>query len=541
MTQHAPLLEVRRLSAHAATAARPLLHDVSLTVPAGRVTAVVGPSGSGKTTLGLGALGASRPGTRLQGEVLLEGEDLLALDEPCRRALRSGSAGHLAQHPETVLDPLRRVGRALRELAALRRSAPGTRAESVRAALETAGLPGAEMQRRLPHQLSGGEQQRVALASALVTGARTLVLDEPTSGLDPATASALTARLRTLVNGGAGILLLSHDLALVRELATHVTVLEQGRAVEAGRVREVLGAAERSVHPLTRGLLSAERGTRTGDVPPANPPESLTSEGVTAHDVAVRRRGGRDLLTGPVTMSFPPGSTTALIGPSGSGKTTFARLLAGLTPATDGELGRDGNAVPRRIEARSPQQRRAVQYVHQSSSESFEAGRPLLGQLAATGRLLRSMTPVAAEAETRSTADLLGLEEELLDRVPGRLSGGQLQRCALVRALLARPALLVCDEATSALDVISRERVLGALPGLLAPARTALLFISHDLDSVHRLTHRVAVFEAGRCVQQGTVADFFHAPSSGAPADMVRAAGGRSCAVRGRSGRAESS
>ncbi|NLU75673.1 ABC transporter ATP-binding protein [Streptomyces sp. HNM0575] len=550
MTPRAPLMEVRRLSAHAATAARPLLCDVSLTVPAGRVTAVVGPSGSGKTTLGLGALGASRPGVRLQGEVLLEGEDLLALDEPRRRALRSGTAGHLAQHPETVLDPLRRVGRALRELAALRQGAPGDRSESVRAALEAAGLPGTEMRRRLPHQLSGGEQQRVALASAVVTGARLLVLDEPTSGLDPASTSALMARLRTLADGGAGIVLLSHDLELVRELAAHVTVLERGRAVEEGPAREVLGAAERSMHPLTRGLLAAERGTvgmpgapgtRSGDGPAAapTPPGPGESEGVAATGVAVRRRGGGDLLTGPVTLSFPPGSTTALIGPSGSGKTTFARLLAGLTRATGGELTWDGVRLPRRVEARSPAQRRAVQYVHQSSSESFEPGKPLLGQLAATGRLLRAVTPAAAEAETRLTADLFGLDEELLHRTPGRLSGGQLQRCALVRALLARPVLLVCDEATSALDVISRERVLGALPGLLAPARTALLFISHDLEAVRRLTHRVAVFEAGRCVQQGTVADLFHTPADGAPADLVRAAKGRGRAGRSRTGSAE--
>jgi peptide/nickel transport system ATP-binding protein len=540
LTSHAPLLEVRRLSAHAEAAADPLLHDVSLTVPAGRVAAVVGPSGSGKTTLGLAALAASRPGVRLQGEVLLGGRELLALDEPRRRALRSGAAGHLAQHPETVLDPLHRVGRALRELAALRQEPPGRRSEAVRYALEAAGLPQPEMARRLPHQLSGGEQQRVALASALVTGARLLVLDEPTSGLDPVATSALTQRLRALAADGAGVLLLSHDLALVRELAVHVTVLERGRAVEQGPVDRVLGAGADSAHPLTRGLLASERRTASGDGPAEVTDGPGGAEGVVAAEVAVRPRRGRPLLRGPVTMSFPPGSTTALIGPSGSGKTTFGRLLAGLTEATSGELRHGGSPLPGRVEARSPVQRRAVQYVHQGSSESFEAGRPLLGQLAAAGRLLRGMTAAAAEAEARATANLLDLDEALLDRASGQLSGGQLQRCALVRALLARPALLVCDEVTSALDVISRERVLGALPGLLAPARTALLFISHDLHAVRELTHRAAVFEGGRCVRQGTVADLLCSPDSGAPAATVHDSAGRSGAERSRSAPLES-
>lgn len=551
----APLLELTALHACADGSGTPLLDGVSLTVPAGSVAAVVGPSGSGKTTLGLAALGSARPGVRLHGEARLHGTDLWALPEAQRRAVRSGTAAHLPQHPELVLDPVRRVGSALRELAALRgdgdrprrawprwRREPAereARAAAVRDALETAGLPEPLVRRRFPHQLSGGQQQRLALASALVTGARLLVLDEPTSGLDPVTAAALAGRLRAAADRGVGILLLSHDLPLVRRVADTVAVLEQGRVVEAGAARKALdpeaAGAAGARHPLTRALLAAERGdalgkprstaagTPNGQAAAGGEPPG-DSRGVTATGVTVRRRVGGSPLHGPVTLSFPPGGVTALVGPSGAGKTTFGRVLAGLTPAGGGEITHAGERLPRLVERRTAAQRRAVQYVHQSAADSFEGHRPVLGQLATAGRLLRGVPGPDAEAEALDTAEQLGLSKEMLARAPARLSGGQLQRCALVRALLARPALLVCDEVTAGLDVVARDRVLGALPELLAPAGTALLLITHDMTAVRRCADTVAVFDAGRCVQHDATADLLRSPRPGAPAALVRAA-----------------
>ncbi|MFC5752367.1 ABC transporter ATP-binding protein [Actinomadura rugatobispora] len=509
-----PLLRIERLSARVHGTDLRLLQDIDLTVSAGSVVAVVGPSGSGKTTLGLAALAAARAGIRLDGQVLLEGTDLLPLPEPRRRALRAGTAGHLPQHPEIVLDPIRRIGSTLGELAALQHRARPARAAAVDAALASAGLPEPALARRLPHQLSGGQQQRAALASALVTGARLLVLDEPTSGLDPITATALGHRLRALVAGGTGILLLSHDLPFTRMLAAQVAVLEQGRIVRQGPAAQVLGGP---------------RATAAHGMPNAGAePAAARGDGVQAIAVAVRRRTGTSPLPGPVTMSFPPGSRTALIGPSGAGKTTFGRLLAGLVPSGSGRLAHNGVRLPARIQRRNPAQRRTVQYVHQNSADSFEGHRPLLGQIAAAGRLLRGMSAQDAEAEAHVIATRLGLDDDQLARTPGRLSGGQLQRCALVRALMARPALLVCDEATSALDALARERVLGALPDLLAPSATALLFITHDLAAVREIAHTVAVFDAGRCVQHAPTAEFFRSPAPGAPTLLVRSANAHS-------------
>ncbi|WP_217167996.1 ABC transporter ATP-binding protein [Streptomyces sp. AC512_CC834] len=504
---HVSLLDVPEVSAHADGAQRPLLDRVALSVEAGGVTAVVGASGSGKTTLGLAVLGAAADRVRLTGRVLLAGTDLLLLPPGRRPAARAGVAAQLPQHPETVLDPVHRAGATLTELAALGHSGQAARRAAGRRALTSAGLDWDTVRRRFPHQLSGGQQQRLALASALVTGARLLVLDEPTSGLDPALTRALGRTVRALADDdGAGVLLLSHDLALVRETADRVVVLEHGRRVDHGPTADVLGtggprprpgpAAAR--HRATRDLIAAERPTgpvrRAAGGVAAPAPEALGE--VTASGVAVRRRTG-DLLTGPVSMTFAPGSRTALLGPSGSGKTTFARVLAGLTTPTLGEVRFAGRPLARRLDRRSTAERRVVQYVHQSSAGSFEAHRPILDQLADTARLLRDLPNAAARAGATEAAEELGLDEELLHRTPDRLSGGQLQRCALVRALTARPALLVCDEVTSALDTVSRQRVLDALPRLLAPAGTALLFISHDLPAVRALAEETVLLDAG--------------------------------------------
>ncbi|MDF4251877.1 ATP-binding cassette domain-containing protein [Streptomyces sp. WMMB303] len=515
-----PLLDLAELSAHARGAERPLLDGVALTVRAGTVTAVVGPSGSGKTTLGLAALGAAPGGVRLTGRVLLEGTDLLRLEPAARSASRAGRAAHLPQHPETVLDPVRRVGGALRELAALGHPHRGARTRAAHRALARVGLEWDVVRRRFPHQLSGGQQQRLALASTLVTGAGLLVLDEPTSGLDPALAHDLGRTLRALADRGTAVLLLSHDLPLVRRIADRTLVLERGTAVDEGQTADLLGTggpvpasapsrtatARPSARPrATRDLLAAEASTERRATPVARAAACLAGPGTVAADgLAVQRRSGHP-LTGPVSMVFPPGSRTALLGPSGSGKTTFARALAGLTAPSRGEVRLDGRALPRRIDRRTAAQRRAVQYVHQSSADSFEEHRPLLEQLADTARLLHGVPKERARVEAVEAAASLGLEEAALRRTPGRLSGGQLQRCALVRALTARPALLICDEVTSALDTVSREQLLDTLPRLLAPAGTALLFISHDLPAVRILAQDAALFESGCLLRRGPV------------------------------------
>lgn len=514
--EEAPLLRLRALSAHASEGAR-LLDGVGLDLRAGRALAVVGPSGSGKTTLGLAALGLARPAVRLAGQALLNGTDLLGpgLSEEERRAARTGVAAHLPQDPASVLDPVRRIGGVLGRLAAhtgggavsagrraagyerargSRRMPRAERADALRQALEAAGMPeGTALLRRFPHQLSGGQQQRAALATALIVRPRLLVLDEPTSGLDEVTSAALTRRLRDLVARGTALLVLTHDLRLVDALADTTAVLEHGRvtAVADGPAAVATGSAPASRRSLRGAPLRSP-------VRPARQGGEVRAEGLT-----VRARGrSTPPLVADFTLSFPPGSRTALVGASGAGKTTFGRALAGLTPASSGRTLLDGRPLPAALPRRDPAQRRAVQYVHQDSRASFDEFRPVCAQLAEAGLRLRGTTPADARAEAYALAGSVGLDSGTLSRRPAALSGGQLQRAALVRALVARPRLLVCDEVTSALDATGTRQVLRALDEA-ARAGSAVLLITHEAEAVWEWADTVRRVEAGRLSDDG--------------------------------------
>ncbi|MEU0132951.1 ATP-binding cassette domain-containing protein [Streptomyces sp. NPDC006296] len=494
------LLTCRGLTART-PAGDTLLDGVDLDLRPGRVLAVVGPSGSGKTTLGLAALALGGPGVVLTGTVLLEGADLLALPPRALRAARAGTAAHLPQDPASVLDPARRVGAVLRELAALnhRRAVPAGRtgrghrraalAQDVRWALRAAGLPeDGPLPRRHPHRLSGGQQQRMALATALVTRPRLLVLDEPTSGLDEETTAVLTRRLRDLVRGGTALLLITHDARLAAGLADETVVLERGRVVR----RE------------TPGPLPAPD---TAEPPPV-PPPSCRADGVPG---AVRTEGltvagedpGRPRLAA-TGLTFVPGSRTLVTGTSGAGKTTLARALAGLGPAVSGRIEHDGRVLPPAVERRDRRALRAVQYVHQDARASFDEYRPVMGQLTLTARLLRGLSPDRALREAAGLVGRLGLDPDDLARRPPALSGGQLQRAALARALMARPALLVCDEPTSALDPAAAGATVRLLVEQGERHGTAVLVVTHDIALFAPVAHRRLRVTDGRVEECGT-------------------------------------
>ncbi|MEU3888503.1 ATP-binding cassette domain-containing protein [Streptomyces sp. NPDC029041] len=474
---------------------RAIVDGVRLRVLPGRVTALVGASGSGKTTIGLALLGEYPAGARVTGEVRRPGE---------------GPVGYVPQHPAAVLNPARRISALLDDIARPQvRHLPrperrGAARRLVLRALSEAQLPGpADLLRRYPHQLSGGQQQRVVLAQALLLGARVIVADEPTTGQDVLTKRAVVDRLAAVAARGIAVVLLSHDLDVVRALADDVLVLRSGQVVESGPVERLWKAPR---HEWTRRLLEAQRPAPRVDAPVDPGQPVLEVRSLTAvHDP------GTTVLRVP-HLALHPGTCLAVVGRSGSGKTTLARCLAGLHRNHDGEILLDGTALPRSLRRRGRAQLAAVQYVFQDALASFDEHRPVLAQVARTAVRLRGTAEDTATDEARATLTRLGLPDELTRRRPGELSGGELQRAALARALLARPRVLVCDEITSGLDTVSRRGLLDLLAGLVRDrGDLALVLITHDLDTA-ALAHRIAVLDAGELVEQGPAQQILTAP-----------------------------
>ncbi|MEV1063923.1 ATP-binding cassette domain-containing protein [Streptomyces sp. NPDC050263] len=493
-----PVAEVRDLRVE--VGGRAIVDGVSLKAVPGRVTALVGASGSGKTTTGLALLGEYPAGAHVTGDV--------------RRAV-DGLVGYIPQHPAAVLNPARRISALLTDIARaqvrhLPRGRRRTAArERVLRALTEAQLPDPDtLLHRYPHQLSGGQQQRVVLAQALLLGARVIVADEPTTGQDALTKSRIVDELAAVAARGIAVVLLSHDLDVVRALADQVIVMRAGRVVESGPAQGLLLAPQ---HDWTRELLSGrpeftEPECNTGTGLPV-----LRIRGLTAHHRNTTR-GTTEVLR-LNELDLRAGETLAVVGRSGSGKTTLARCLAGLHRDHAGKILLDGTPLPRSLRDRGRAQLAAVQYVFQDARAAFDEHRPVLHQIARTAIRLRGTETSAATQEALAALTALGLPEDLVRRRPGQLSGGELQRAALARALLARPRVLICDEITSGLDPITRRDVLSILTTMLHDRDDlSLVLITHDLDTA-ALADRIAVLDAGELVEQGPAQRVLTAPS----------------------------
>ncbi|WP_369199336.1 ABC transporter ATP-binding protein [Streptomyces sp. PU-14G] len=504
-----PLIEVRRLTAHAADGTA-LVRGVDLTMEPGRVTALVGPSGSGKTTTALALLGEAGAGVRLSGHVRVGETEVVGADGIAAHAagVRGGTVAYLPQHPGNALNPARRIGAVLTELAAVHAPSGSGRGASrafSRVALEQSQMPSdRSVLRSFPHQFSGGQQQRVALAQVLACGPRALVLDEPGTGLDTVTRAALTRELARLARLGPALLLLSHDHAMVRALADDAVVLEAGRVTARGRPEAVLPALPAPV---------AVRGSREDrlDGTPLLEARSL---------VAWHRRRGHEVLH-DVSLRLRAGECVGVAGPSGSGKTTLARCLAGLHERRSGDLLLDGAPLPVLVH-RDTEQKRRVQYVWQEVHDSFDPRRTVLDQVARTAVRLRGLAADPARAQAAELLNELGIPRRTAARPPGALSGGELQRAAFARAALARPDVLVCDEITSALDAQTAERVLAHVERLRA-TRTAVLWIGHDLRLMRRVADRLLVLDGGRVAEDGPCAQVLARPGSEATRRLLDA------------------
>ncbi|WP_261167263.1 ABC transporter ATP-binding protein [Microbacterium sp. Marseille-Q6965] len=479
------------------------LRGVDLVVPAGAVTAVIGESGSGKSTFARAVLGMLPDGARTEGDIAFDGASLTGLPAAQRRALRGRRIGYVPQDPVTNLDPLQRVGGALRE--ALRAAGQGRDDSRVRALLADAGFDDPDrIARRYPHELSGGQRQRVLIALGLAGRPQLVVADEPTSALDVTVQKDILDLLcARATEDGAGLLLITHDIAIARERAHHVVVLRDGAVVEQG------APAELGAHPYTRELLGASaRLVATRAPSPVSDPVVLAGAGLTKTYGA---RRGRVQALREVSFELRRGETLGIVGQSGSGKSTLARALLRLHEVDDGELTADGEFDVRRARGAALRRyRRRVQPVFQNPYASLDPAYSVESTLREAIRLGGGTADPGRRV--RELLSLVGLEEAHAARRPRELSGGQQQRVAIARALAFEPETIVLDEAVSALDVVVQQRILDLLARLQRELGVAYLFVSHDLAVVRQVAHRVMVMRDGEVVESGETARVFSEP-----------------------------
>ncbi|WP_311922886.1 ABC transporter ATP-binding protein [Microbispora sp. H10836] len=502
------------------------VRSISFTVSPGECVAIVGESGSGKSVTARTLIGLTGAGAEITARSLVVGgRDVSSYGERQWRTLRGGQVGYVLQDALVSLDPLRPVGKEIAETLRLHRVVPraGVRRRVVEL-LREVGVPEPELRAaQYPHQLSGGLRQRALIASAVACAPPLLIADEPTTALDVTVQAQILRLLAERSRAGAGLLLISHDLAVVAELADRVLVMKDGEVVEEGPTRDVLGAAR---HDYTRRLLAAVpsehgRGTRLTVPGNGSAPAPAPLPAARPGEVVIRASGLAKSFTGPdglpraavddVSFELRAGETLGLVGESGSGKTTTARLVLGLLEPDAGEVEIAGRSWRGLGSAGRRALRRRIQVVYQDPLSSFDprftVRRILDEALAAGGEPRRTRRDRTAELLAQ-----VGLDTSVLDRRPLRLSGGQRQRVAIARALAPRPQVIVCDEPVSALDVSIQAQVLDLLADLQAELGVACLFISHDLGVIHHVSDRVLVMKDGRVVESGDVRQVFTQP-----------------------------
>ncbi|MFB7967094.1 dipeptide ABC transporter ATP-binding protein [Streptomyces rubiginosohelvolus] len=496
---------------------RTVVHDVSLTLAPGECLALVGESGSGKSVTARSLIGLAGPDAAVRADCLwVDGRDATGFRERDWRTVRGRVVGLVSQDALGALDPLRRIGAEVAEPLLVHSLA--TRAEvpgRVNALLADAGVPEPEVRaRQYPHQLSGGLRQRALIASATAGGPRVIVADEPTTALDVTVQARVLELLRELKESGTALLLISHDLAVVAQLADRIAVMTDGRVVESGPAADVLGAP---VHPYTRKLIASVPGRRPPVPAPSTPAGGGDVRPLLSGTGLVKRYGspggGTRTAVSRVDFTVAPGETLGVVGESGSGKSTLAALAMGLLDPDEGEVLLDGGPWSTLDERRRRPLRRDIQLVHQDPLGSFD---PRFTVRRILDEALSVAGPARAARRRERAAELLdqvGLDPELLERRPARLSGGQRQRVAIARALATGPRLLVCDEPVSALDVTVQAQVLELLARLREAYGLAMLFISHDLAVVQQVSDRVLVMRDGVVVEQGPVAEVLGAPA----------------------------
>jgi len=485
------------------------VEGVGFIVRAGRTTCLIGESGSGKSLTAQAVLGLlPQRFDRPTGEILFDGQNLLALDNSVLRRIRGARIGMIFQEPMTALNPLQRVGRQVDEVLRVhgRMSAPARR-QRVLSILREVNLDAERVIGRYPHELSGGQRQRVMIAMALVMEPRLLIADEPTTALDVTTQAQILRLIAKLQERhGTGVLFITHDFGVVAQIADEIAVMNRGHVVEAGPVETILSTPRED---YTKALLAA---VPRGEVRPAvvrTGPVLLQAESL-AKVYGPRRvffgKANPTVALKDVSLDLRAGEILGIVGESGSGKSTAARCISRLIDPDGGRVllaGEDFGAL-RGDGLRLARQQ--MQMVFQDPYSSLNPRRRV-GDILMQGPLNFCVPRDQAEARARDLLQLVGLDQSAFDRFPGAFSGGQRQRICIARALMPEPRLLIADEAVSALDVSVQAQILTLLRSIRDRLGLAVLFITHDLRVAAELCDRLIVMKDGGIVDQGSCAE----------------------------------
>jgi peptide/nickel transport system ATP-binding protein len=524
-----PLLHVRDLRILRDDGGRPVLDDISLSVNKGEVLALIGESGSGKTTLALSALGRVRPGLNVaSGSVELNGTDMLAASAGALRGMRGRSVAYVAQSAAMSFNQRVTLDRQVTEPARVHNALNDNEAlERAHTLYRTLGLPMPErIGARFPHEVSGGQLQRFMIAMGMLLHPGLVVCDEPTSALDVTTQVGVLKALKHAIRAQqTAALFVSHDLAVVAQIADRIAVLRHGRLIEIGSAQDVINNPSDA---YTKQLIAAcqrwpAHASASVAARPVRPAPYLSANALTAGYGSVNADGKPAVtVLEDVSLDVRRGQIVAVIGESGSGKSTLARVIAGMHTAAKGTVTLDHATLSQAMSARTREQLRRVQLVFQSADTALNSrhtvGAILTRVLRFFGRVPSEHTPARVEA----LLGMVNLPASYVQRRPGQLSGGEKQRVNLARALAADPDVLICDEITSALDTVVAAAIVELIETLRDRLNLAIVFISHDMATVGSLADEVMVLRHGRVVEHGATLDVLTRPTQAYTRTLMR-------------------
>jgi peptide/nickel transport system ATP-binding protein len=482
-----------------------IVEGVSFKVEKGKVLGLIGESGAGKSTIGLSSMAYGRGGVRITGgEVFVNGRDIMAVGPAGLRALRGREVTYVAQSAAAAFNPAKKLMEQVIETTLhhglMSRAEAEARAVSL---FRQLGLPKPEtIGNRYPHQVSGGQLQRVMTAMALCPKPDLVVFDEPTTALDVTTQiEVLAAIKRAITETGVAALYITHDLAVVAQIADHILVLQGGKMVEYGTTDHIINTPAQDYTQALVSVRSINHQEKTGGAP------VLSVKGITA-----RYRGTKLDVLKNVSVELPEAQTLAIVGESGSGKSTLARVITGLLPPIQGEITFNGRTLAPDFERRTRDDLREVQMIYQMADVAMNP-RQTVGTI--IGRPLEfyfGLRGAAKKARVQELLDEIEMGEGFIDRYPAELSGGQKQRVCIARALAAKPKMIICDEVTSALDPLVADGILKLLLNLQKRENVAYLFITHDLATVRAIADSIAVMYQGRVVRYGSKTEVLSPP-----------------------------